>query len=252
MCSKERMSYYKRAQLANTLPELFWSDIIDGMCSSKTICPSFKDAFDYKPPLTMHIQGVLAHGRTLDLYRSFTNLKGTCNTAIHCWLMTLEAEYIDKGKLPDTIYHQIDGGSENIAKTVLAVSELLVAKRLTKKVVLTRLPVGHTHEDIDAVFGVIWSKVMNHNVLSPKQYKLLLALSGREKEKTVKVIDVWSVPDYIDFFDKHINKNLSRYAKSQWSQLQIIFEATDASEHFPLGVKVSYSPCYWLVIVIII
>jgi hypothetical protein len=238
------MSYYKRAELANTSPENFWSDIIDGMCSNKTVCPSFKDAFEFKPALNMHIQGVLAHGRTLDLYRSFPNLSNTCNVAIHCWLTTLEAEYIEKGKLPDTIYHQIDGGPENIAKTVLAVSELLVAKRLTKKVVLTRLPVGHTHEDIDAVFGVIWSKAMNHNVLSPKQYKLLLALSGREKEKTVKVIDLWSVPDYIAYFKNSINKSLGRYAKSQWSQLQITFEATDACERYPLGVKVSYPPCY--------
>lgn len=242
MYSKERMSYYKRSTLAENSPELFWSDIIDGMSSSKTVCPSFKDSFDYKPTLNMHIQGVLAHGRTLDLYRSFPNLNKTCNLAIHSWLMTLEAEYKDKGKLPDTIYHQIDGGSENTGKTVLAVSEMLVAKRLTKKVVLTRLPVGHTHEDIDAVFGVIWSKVMNHNVLSPEQYKRLLLLSGREKEKTVKVVDVWSVPNYIEYFKHHINKNVGRYAKSEWSQLQIIFEATDACEDCPLGVKVSYRP----------
>ena len=242
MYSKERMGYYKRAEMANTAPDLFWSDIIDGMCSSKTVCPSFKDAYEFKPALNMHIQGVLAHGRTLDIYRNFPNLKNTCNVAIHCWLLTLEAEYKEKGKLPDTIYHQIDGGSENTAKTVLAVSELLVAKRLTKKVVLTRLPVGHTHEDIDAVFGVIWSKVMNHNVLTPKQYKHLLLLSGREKEQTVKVVDLWSVPDYIKYFSPHINKHLGRYAKSQWSQLQIIFEATDLCERFPLGVKVRYRP----------
>ena len=31
--------------------------------------------------------------------------------------------------------------------------ELLVSKKIAKTIVLTRLPVGHTHEDIDALFG---------------------------------------------------------------------------------------------------
>jgi hypothetical protein len=48
----------------------------------------------------------------------------------------LEREYRINGKLPDIIYHQIDGGSENTAKVTLEICELLVAKRLAKKVSL--------------------------------------------------------------------------------------------------------------------
>ena len=60
------------------------------------------------------------------------------------------------GRLPPTIFYQVDGGSENISKTVLYMCELLIVKRITKKIVLSRLMVGHTHCDIDGVFGRIW------------------------------------------------------------------------------------------------
>ena len=44
--------------------------------------------------------------------------------------------------LPETLFYQIDGGSENTSKPVLAMCELLVARRLVKRLVLARLPVG--------------------------------------------------------------------------------------------------------------
>jgi hypothetical protein len=71
---------------------------------------------------------------------------------------------------PDIVFVQIDGGAENVAKTVLAMMELLIAHRVTKKIVLCRLPVGHTHEDIDAMFAKIWKRVRNSHVLTVAQY----------------------------------------------------------------------------------
>jgi hypothetical protein len=132
------------------------------MSCNKTKCPHNSDRYDFKPALPMHIQGQLAHGRFLHIYRCFHNLSAGSNLANYCWLHSLEIEYKKNMAathnaigLPDTLYHQIDGGSENTAKATLALCELLVAKRLPRKVVLSRLPVGHTHEDIDAVFGTI-------------------------------------------------------------------------------------------------
>jgi hypothetical protein len=53
------------------------------------------------------LQGVLFHGRRLDLYRSFPNLSHTANLATHCWLLSLEKIRKQEGKLPDTLYHQV-------------------------------------------------------------------------------------------------------------------------------------------------
>ncbi len=51
-------------------------------------------------------------------------------------------------QFPETWYIQVDGGAENANKYLLACLEYLVIKRMVRKIVLTRLPVGHTHEVI--------------------------------------------------------------------------------------------------------
>ena len=134
----------------------------------------------------------------------------------------------------------MDGGSENTAKAALAICELLVARRITRRIVLSRLLVGHTHEDIDAIFAIIWQFLKNKKVMTPQIYANLLAFACRKKAKSVDVIDLWAVPDYQAYFDGYINPNLGSYAKGKWSQLQIFFEAVDMSENYPMGVKVSH------------
>ena len=59
-------------------------------------------------------------------------------------------------RFPRTIYLQIDGGSENANGVFLALVELLVIKGLARNIKVSRLKVGHTHEDIDGIFGVLW------------------------------------------------------------------------------------------------
>jgi hypothetical protein len=63
---------------------------------------------------------------------------------MYCWLSSLEDQLNDDGKLPDTVYLQVDGGEMTVQ--ALLIAELLVHKGLTRKVVVTRLLVGHTHE----------------------------------------------------------------------------------------------------------
>lgn len=108
---------------------------------------------------------------------------------------------------------QVDGGSENTAKAALAICELLVAKRLTRKIVLTRLLVGHTHEDIDAIFALIWQLLKNKKAMSPQIFASLVAMACRKKAPVVDVIDLWAVPDYMSYFKNFIDPRLGRYAK---------------------------------------
>jgi hypothetical protein len=56
-------------------------------------------------------------------------------------------------EFPDELWIQGDGGSENANKAVLAFLEWLVAKKIIKEIWLNRNKVGHTHIDVDAVFG---------------------------------------------------------------------------------------------------
>ena len=85
--------------------------------------------------------------------------------------MNLERVIEKENKLPPTVYYQVDGGFENTARAVLTICELLIIKRLTTKIIFTRLVVGHT-EDFDSKFGKISTEIRNNHVLPniTKQY----------------------------------------------------------------------------------
>ena len=139
----ERYEYYKRREDSLSHPSIFLSDISDGMAGSKTIIPSFADRLEFSPNLKIHVrdivlfllltiflifnieklQGVLFHGRRLDLYRSYGNLKHTSNLATHCWLLSLEKIFHQEGKLPDTIYHEV---TINFVSTLYFMSKFLL------------------------------------------------------------------------------------------------------------------------------
>jgi hypothetical protein len=45
----------------------------------------------------------------MTFYRHFGNVKKGANIALYAWLASLEREYKVNKRLPDTLYHQIDG-----------------------------------------------------------------------------------------------------------------------------------------------
>jgi hypothetical protein len=132
------------------------SIIIDGMDQNHCRIPRPGQDLAYpNEQLTQHITGLLEHepGVGLTVYRNFENISKGANLTIHCILLQIEGFLERHGQFPEEIYVQLDGGSENANKYVLGFLELLVARCIAKKVVFTRLPVGHTHEDIDGCFG---------------------------------------------------------------------------------------------------
>ena len=92
-------------------------------------------------PLETRLQGLLVHGKVFYIFRCFENVKEGFNPAAHAWLCALDFEFRINGRLPDTLYHQIDGGVGNACSLTIALGEFLVHRRLVKKVVFTRLPV---------------------------------------------------------------------------------------------------------------
>ena len=159
----------------------------------------------------------------------------------------MEREYKRRNNsLPDTLYYQIDGGPENANAVPIAMAELLIHWGLTKQVVMTRLPPGHTHEDIDGIFGVIWKHCWRKNILTPQQQKELTVDAFRDKialGATYDVVDVFAVPDYRKYFLGNGNNNeppcaiLDRAFKGYLSKMQFIVTKVDVSSEFPLGAK---------------
>jgi len=148
MFMAERRLYYSRRNEAITSPSFILSTIADGMAQTHCEIPYRARAAQFTPNVTQHLLGIINHGaKNFTMYRSFGNIEGKFNLSAYCWLMELEKEYdANESRLQDVIYHQTDGGSENANWETLALAELLIIKGLTKKVVITRLPVGHTHE----------------------------------------------------------------------------------------------------------
>jgi hypothetical protein len=236
----ERECYYARRLLAMHEPWNYLSTIADGMQQNRAMIPWFGHR---KPPpvhLKQHLQGILMHGKQLRIYRSFSNVCVNANFCVHTWLLSLEEQY-KKGKLTPTIYHQIDGGAENANILYLIICFMLVAKGLCLKVVLSRLLPGHTHEDIDALFALIWNMVRDEIILTPSEFEAAMR-KAFNKVRDVEVLDIHAVPNYLKYFDGYYDKDIGRFAKEDWTQLQITFERVGDDERgrYPHGVKTTY------------
>ena len=216
------------------------STISDGMAQLHCLLPYFGNQYTVNVNYKQHIQGIINHGRTLTLYRTFNNICNGSNLAIHTWLMNLEAIYAGLGRLPDTVFAQIDGGSENANTTMKGICELLVARGLTNRVVLTRLPPGHTHEDIDAVFGKIWKYLAGRAIYTPQGYHRALVEALRKRNIDITVVNILCVPDYRLYMKEYLDSVLTRCAKEKWAELQWTFESIEKSDIYPNGVKVNY------------
>jgi hypothetical protein len=100
---------------------------------------------------------------------------------------------------------------------------------------------GHTHEDIDALFALIWNMVKDEIVLTPSQFEAAIQ-KAFQKLQDVKVINIHAVPNYSKYIDGYCDSDIGRFAKEDWTQLQMTFERVSDDERYrhPLGVKLTY------------
>lgn len=236
----ERRAYYDRRVEAQLTRHMFLSTIADGMQQNHCFLPWFGNTKMPPVHIKQHLQGVLMHGHNMTVYRTYSNVGGGSNLAIHTWLLSLEDYYnAHDQRLPPVIYHQIDGGTENANTEFYGIAALLVASGITEKVVLTRLPVGHTHEDIDGCFALIWRRLRDAFVLTRSKFKTLIEQALSCKFKVI-VKELFVVPDYEKAMKGCLDKDFGRFAKEEWTQSQFNFERVPVSEIYPMGVKTTY------------
>jgi hypothetical protein len=218
----ERLRYKARCAEAiasnNLLHPSIMSLILDGMDQNHCRIPYLGGLNRFSDPVTQHItgtsfvysiivnyvyhnltlffSGIKEHGIGLTIYRNFDNVSKGCNVTIYCLLRQLESFHKRHGYYPETLYLQVDGGSENANQYVLALLELLVVKRCCREVYYTRLPAGHTHEDIDASFGVLWSCFRSVSCTTIQGYKSMIEDGFRASCLHAVMEDIYAVPDY--------------------------------------------------------
>ncbi len=67
----------------------------------------------------------------------------------------VKKDHYKDGTLPPVLYLQADNATDNKNLTMYSLCELLRDKGVFRKVKYSFLPVGHTHEDVDASFGCL-------------------------------------------------------------------------------------------------
>ena len=182
------------------------------------------------------------------IFRTFPTVKKDGNVAIHAFLMALEERYKENNnELPRTLFLQIDGGQENVTLTMFGICELLIVRGLVDKVVymhrstratvnllsmsqifVTRLLVGHSHEDIDGKFARIWKRLMGDYLDSPQQYARAVCSALKHATEIPHFHDIFVVPDYDGLIRPYMDYTFGRYCKdmaeNQWTQHAFVGE----------------------------
>ncbi len=139
--------------------------IIDGMDQQKTTVPHFLNLSKTASAswrLRTHLTGVILHGIESFAFFDVFEFPNDSNLTCNILLKILE---LHKESLPPVLYVQMDNcAGQNKNRYVLAFLSLLVELGIFKKVKVSFLMVGHTHEDVDQFFSRISSWLSKHNV----------------------------------------------------------------------------------------
>ena len=233
----EREEYAKNIDYALKNKDRVMSIVMDGMDQSNCVLPSKGTQDSFTNPLHHKIQGVIIHGMGMKLFSSFDNIVKDTNLAIYAFLCSVEDWAEDhSGKYPEEIFLQVDGGPENISSEFLGMLELLVHKRVARKIMYSRLPTGHTHCDIDGGFGHMKNFFKQHPCETLEDFADGIRACYVKTSLKPKVEFVNVIPDYLSFMRDCVD-DISGYAKEERTQHRWLFEAVPLSAEFPFGVK---------------
>ena len=119
--------------------------------------------------LHTHLTGVIIHGKQNLFILDYAQWKQDSNLTINILLAILVNHFGEKPLTP-TMYLQMDNcWRENKNHYVFGFLAYLVALGYFEQIQVTFLPVGHTHEDIDAKFGNFSASLRILNALTMKE-----------------------------------------------------------------------------------
>ena len=168
--------------------------------------------------LQLHVCGVIIHGRPNGkyLFWALPNLKGNANLNLETIRRALN-HYLRNATFRPKLHIQFDGASDNLNLTFLAWAEWLCSKvhsvtspqtlkgRISKAD-LVMLPLGHTHDDIDAFWRFVADAHRARGVIRTIDEFESAARTCLQEEVYVEQIS-W-VYDYQEWFKPHLNASM--------------------------------------------
>ena len=238
---EDRLLYQRRVNLALDNPDEHLSIISDGMQQFHTELPYSANQITHNKKVKQHLQGLTTHGRRTRMYRTVDHIKLGANLSIYVLLLALDEELRIAGKLPKTLYLQIDGGSENANWSFLAWMEILIWMDVgIMEIWVCRMKVGHTHADQDARFGRVWLKARDRYLLSPQHYDSLIVNTLGDYPGGAALVDLFVIPDLVGAVEDSVDSELRWAFRGDHTQLVFRFEKTECSKRFPMGSKCTY------------
>lgn len=207
----ERAAYYERRQMSIENPKEYLSLIIDGADQKMYDLPHSKvqsktEAIEWLVPVK--IMGVLAHGRGSWAFTHLKNCKSGTNITIEVIHRVLVSILDAEGKLPDKLFIQLDNTTRQCkSRFVLGYLSYLVECGVFKKVVVSFLPKGHTHEDIDQMFSRFSLRMRKSTVWSREDMGAVLKQSFHDNwSAELTVVHLESVTNFSDWIDEYVPK----------------------------------------------
>jgi len=211
--SRERAVYHDAR-----LDESWLCVIGDGMTQNKTNLPRVAEHAGSLKAVGTKMQGTITHGKERAVCRVWPHIRSGANVAIHALALAIDAELLAVERnqqsgdgtrlLKRKLWVQADGGPENANSDFYAFCEWL-AKHMFEEVVVFRLPVGHTHEDIDAMFGELWNATRLSYIMTPAEQESAFTevlKQGEQGNGCARFEDVRIVPDYKRWLSGKVTK----------------------------------------------
>jgi hypothetical protein len=195
----ERSVYMGNVGRAVMRPDKYLSMIIDGADQADFALPHSKErshASEAAWKLQLKLYGVIVHGVGVWAFTVPPHIAQGNNITIQAIWYTLLAIVKMKGKLPPTLYLQLDNTSkQNKGRFLKAFLGILVLVGIFRRIIIGYLPVGHTHEDIDQLFSRISVYMRNNNAYTIEAFHKCIRLSYHGKhlrgaEVSVKILYV--------------------------------------------------------------
>ena len=158
-----RANLVARAKFARGHPGEVLFLNVDEMDQMKTSIPrprSQSKASDRGIPLTTKLMGVIDYGHKWYGFWSFPEFAATANVTLTALSRVIHLAHVDRASrgqpFPRKLQLQMDNsGRDNKNHYLLGYCGLLVAEKIFEEVEVFFLPVGHTHNEIDATFSLV-------------------------------------------------------------------------------------------------